>query len=85
MEAVELRGIQRLGFNITSELLDPAIPEAQLSLFHLAHFESPPPFILSPSYQKIPQKHGYSQETFGGFCWDEERRCELDDLQMPFR
>lgn len=30
MEAVELRGIQRLGFNITSELLDPAIPEASL-------------------------------------------------------
>lgn len=62
-----LRGIQKLSFNKTLELLDPAIPEARLPLSHLAHFESPL-FFLPPFYQKTQQRYGYSQEMFGGFC-----------------
>lgn len=80
VEAGELRGIQRLGFNKTLELLDPAIPEAKLPPFHLVHFESLLFFSLPST-----KRHGYTQETFDGFCWEERRRCELSDLQMPFR
>lgn len=67
------------------KLLDPATPEARVSLrFSLSSFWKL--FFFNPLYQKTQWRHGYEygQETFDGVRWD-EGRYELDDLQMPFR